>query len=79
MVRGIALRRLELSPRLARDCNLATAGYDYFIHMRDAGHPARGLIESVEPEIGRRRNAELRQAAIFGISLDNWLSIQQER
>jgi hypothetical protein len=53
-------------------------GFDYFIHMRDASHPERRFIEWVDPQIGRQRNAELCQAHAFGISLDDWLSIEHE-
>jgi hypothetical protein len=31
-----------------------------------------------DPEIGRQRNAELCQAHAFGVSLGEWLSIEQE-
>jgi hypothetical protein len=47
--------------------------------MRDASHPERDFIEWVDPQIGRLRDAELCQAQTFGISLDDWLSIEQER
>jgi hypothetical protein len=46
--------------------------------MRDASHPEREFIEWVDPEIGKQRNAELCQARAFGVSLDEWLSIEQE-
>jgi hypothetical protein len=72
------LYRLPLPPRLARDRKTSYGGFDYFIHMRDASHPEREFIEWVDPRIGRQRNAELCQAHAFGISLDEWLSIEQE-
>ncbi|OKH75824.1 hypothetical protein EB72_08395 [Mycobacterium sp. SWH-M1] len=77
-VRGTALYRLELPPRLARDRKPDHGRYDYFIHMRDASHPEREFIEWVDPDIGKQRHAELCQAHAFGISLDEWLSIEQE-
>ncbi|MDH6242692.1 hypothetical protein [Mycobacterium sp. OTB74] len=77
-VRGTALYRLELPPRLARDRKPGHGGYDYFIHMRDASRPEREFVEWVDPEIGKQRHAELCQAWAFGISLDEWLSIEQE-
>jgi hypothetical protein len=75
---GTKLYRLELPQRLARDRRTGYGRYDYFIHMRDASHPERQFIEWVDPEIGRLRNAELCQARAFGISLGDWLSIEQE-
>lgn len=77
-VRGTRLYRLELPPVLARDRKKNYGGYDYFIHMRDASHPEREFVEWVDPQIGRQRDAELCQAHAFGISLDEWLSIEQE-
>jgi hypothetical protein len=77
-VRGTALYRLPLRPRIARDRKPNYGGLDYFIHMRDASHPEREFIEWVDPEIGKQRNAELCQAHAFGISLEDWLSIEQE-
>jgi hypothetical protein len=77
-VRGTVLYRLALPPRIARDRKPDYGGFDYFIHMRDASHPEREFIEWVDPQIGRQRNAELCQANAFGISLDDWLSIEQE-
>jgi hypothetical protein len=77
-VRGTALYRLPLPPRIARDRKPNYGRFDYFIHMRDASHPEREFIEWVDPEIGKQRNAELCQAHAFGVSLDDWLSIQQE-
>lgn len=77
-VRGTALYRLELPPRLARDRKPGYGGFDYFIHMRDASHPEREFIEWVDPDIGKHRQAELCQAYAFGISLDEWLSIEQQ-
>ncbi|CAN5667852.1 hypothetical protein BH09ACT8_BH09ACT8_15600 [soil metagenome] len=76
--RGTTLYRLELPLRLARDRKPGYGRYDYFIHMRDASHPEREFIEWVDPEIGRQRQAELCQAWAFGISLDEWLAIEQE-
>lgn len=77
-VRGTRLYRLELPPRIARDRKKNYGGYDYFIHMRDASHPEREFIEWVDPRIGCQRDAELCQAHAFGISLDEWLSIEHE-
>mgnify|MGYP000879975485 len=77
-IRGTSLYRLELPPRLARDRKAGHGGYDYFIHMRDASHPEREFVEWVDPDIGKQRHAELCQAHAFGISLDEWLSIEQE-
>jgi hypothetical protein len=77
-VKGARLYRLYLPGRIARDRKPGYGKYDYFIHMRDASHPEREFIEWVDPEIGRLRNAELCQAHAFGISLDDWLAIEQE-
>jgi hypothetical protein len=76
--RGTVLYRLPLPPRIARDRKQGYGGYDYFMHMRDASHPERQFVEWVDPHIARQRNAELCQAHAFGISLDDWLSIEQE-
>jgi hypothetical protein len=77
-VKGTSLYRLPLPPRIASDRAPGYGRYDYFIYMRDASHPEREFIEWVDPKIGRRRNAELCQAHAFGISLDEWLTIEQE-
>lgn len=77
-VRGTSLYRLTLPPRLARDRKQGYGKYDYFIHMRDASHSEREFIEWVDPQIAQLRDAELCQAYAFGISLDDWLSIEQE-
>jgi hypothetical protein len=77
-VRGTALYRLPLPPRIARDRKRDYGEFDYFIHMRDASHREREFIEWVDPRIGRQRNAEMCQAHAFGISLDDWLSVEQE-
>lgn len=77
-IRGTALYRLPLPPRIARDRKQDYGGFDYFIHMRDASHPEREFIEWVDPQVGCQRDAELCQAHAFGISLDDWLSIEQE-
>ncbi|WP_100485546.1 hypothetical protein [Mycobacteroides abscessus] len=77
-VKGTALYQLALPPRLARDRTPGYGDYDYFIHMRDASHPEREFIEWVDPEIGRQCNAELCQAQAFGISLGDWLAVEQE-
>jgi hypothetical protein len=76
--RGTPLYRLALPPRSARDRKRGYRDYDYFIHMRDASHPERQFVEWVDPQLGRQRDAELCQAHAFGISLDDWLSIDQE-
>lgn len=77
-VRGTRLYRLPLPWRLRVDRIAGYGGYDYFIHMRDASHPEREFVEWVEPSIGAQRNAELCQAHAFGITLAEWLSIEQE-
>ncbi|WP_255788283.1 hypothetical protein [Mycobacteroides abscessus] len=77
-VKGTALYQLALPPRLARDRPPGYGGYDYFIHMHDASHPEREFIEWVDPEIGRLCNAELCQAHAFGISLGDWLAVEQQ-
>lgn len=76
--RGTRLYRLPLPWRIRADRVAGYGGYDYFIHMRDASHPEREFVEWVEPVIGRQRNAELCQAHAFGITLAEWLSIEQE-
>ncbi|EHB48681.1 hypothetical protein MycrhDRAFT_5522 [Mycolicibacterium rhodesiae JS60] len=76
--KGTMLYRLPLPQRIARDRVRGYGGYDYFIHMRDASHPEREFIEWVDPKIGLQRNAELCQANAFGITLEEWLSIEQE-
>jgi hypothetical protein len=77
-VRGTRLYRLALPFRIRSDRVAGYGAHDYFIHMRDASHPEREFIEWVAPEIGRQRNAELCQANAFGITLAEWLSIEQE-
>ncbi|RRR45075.1 hypothetical protein EHH44_10340 [Mycolicibacter terrae] len=77
-VRGTSLYRLELPPRMARDRKRGYGKYDYFIHMRDASHPEREFVEWVDPQVAQLRDAELCQAHAFGISLDDWLSIEHE-
>ncbi len=76
--KGTALYRLFLPAGLARDRVRGYGDYDYFIHMRDASHPEREFIEWVDPKIGVLGNAELCQARAFGITLEEWLSIEQE-
>ena len=77
-VKGTSLYRLPLPQRLAADRASDYGHFDYFIHMRDASHPEREFIEWVDPRFGEQRNAELCQARAFGISLEEWLSIEQE-
>jgi hypothetical protein len=77
-VRGTRLYRLPLPFRLREDRVAGYGDYDYFIHMRDASHPEREFVEWVEPAVGRLRNAELCQAHAFGISLAEWLAVEQE-
>lgn len=77
-VKGTALYQLALRPRLARDRKPGYGDYDYFIHMHDASYPEREFIEWVDSEIGRQCNAELCQARAFGISLGDWLAVEQE-
>jgi hypothetical protein len=77
-VKGTSLYRLPLPRRIALDRPRGHGHYDYFIHMRDASHPEREFIEWVDPKIGQRRDAELCQAHAFGITLEEWLSIDQE-
>ncbi|MCF6391129.1 hypothetical protein L2K20_29590 [Mycobacterium sp. MBM] len=75
--RGTSLFRLPL-PRELRGARPAGYGdFDYFIHMRDASHPEREFIEWVDPRIGVQCDAELCQAHAFGISKQEWLSIEQ--
>ena len=76
--RGTRLYRLELPFRIRSDRVAGYGAFDYFIHMRDASHPEREFIEWVDPQIGRQRNAELCQATAFGITLTEWLAIEQE-
>jgi hypothetical protein len=76
--KGTSLYRLPLHPRIADDREQNYGRFDYFIHMRDASHPEREFIEWVDPKVGVQRNAELCQAHAFGISLDQWLAIEQE-
>lgn len=61
-------------PRVAGRGN----NWSYFIYMRDASHAEREFIEWVDPEVGQQGNAELCQAVAFGITLEEWLSIEQE-
>lgn len=76
--KGTALYSLRLPLRIARDRVRGYGGFDYFIHMRDASHPEREFIEWVDPKIGALGDAELCQAHAFGITLEQWLSIEQE-
>ena len=50
--------------------------YDYFIFMRDASHPEREFIYWVDPRVGARGDVELCQAHAFGITLQEWLSVE---
>jgi hypothetical protein len=77
-VKGTTLYRLFLPRRIAGDRVRGYGRYDYFIHMRDASHPEREFIEWVDPAIAAQGNAELCQAHAFGITLDQWLSIEQQ-
>lgn len=77
-VRGTRLYRLPLPFRLRADRLAGYGQFDYFIHMRDASHPEREFVEWVDPKVGRQRNAELCQANAFGITLAEWLSIEEE-
>lgn len=75
-VKGTKLYRvpnLRLNDAGPRDDN-----WNYFIHMLDASHPEREFIEWVDPEVGRQGNAELCQAVAFGITLAEWLAVEQE-
>jgi hypothetical protein len=74
--KGTSLYRLPLPLRMIED--RVQGNFDYFIHMRDASYPEREFIEWVDPRVGRQRNAELCQAHAFGISLEQWLAIEQE-
>lgn len=75
--RGTSLFRLPL-PRQLRGARPGGYGdFDYFIHMRDASHPEREFIEWVDPRVGVQCDAELCQAHAFGISKQEWLSIEQ--
>lgn len=76
--KGTLLYRLRLPLSIARDRPRGYGEFDYFIHMRDASHPEREFIEWVDPAVGAQGNAELCQAHAFGISLHDWLSIEQE-
>jgi hypothetical protein len=75
--RGTSLFRLWLPDPIARDRPRGYGDCDYFIHMRDASHPEREFIEWVDPDVGIHGDAELCQAHAFGISLQEWLSIEQ--
>lgn len=77
-VKGTTLYSLHLPDSIARDRVRGYGHFDYFIHMRDASHPEREFIEWVDPKIAARRDAELCQARAFGISVSDWLSIDQE-
>lgn len=80
-VKGTHLYRLrEFQMRGHGQPRVAGRGdnWSYFIFMRDASHPEREFIEWVDPEIGAQGNAELCQAVAFGITLEEWLSIEQE-
>lgn len=77
-VRGTRLYRLPLPFRIRADRVQGYGAFDYFIHMRDASHPEREFVEWVSPDVGRRRNAELCQAHAFGITLEQWLSVDLE-
>ncbi len=76
-VKGTRLYRLPLPFRIRSDRVSGYGAHDYFIHMRDASHPNE-FIEWVDPQIGRQRDAELCQATAVGITLAEWLSIEQE-
>lgn len=76
-VRGTSLFELYLPPPIARDRPAGYGSFDYFIHMRDASHPEREFIEWVDPQVGVQGDAELCQARAFGISLREWLSIEE--
>lgn len=77
-VRGTRLYRLPLPWRIRRDRVPGYGAFDYFIHMRDASHPEREFVEWVDPAIGRHHDAELCQAHAFGITLEQWLSVEVE-
>ena len=74
--KGTSLYRLPLPLRMIED--RVQGNFDYFIHMRDASYPEREFVEWVDPRVGSQRNADLCQAHAFGISLEQWLAIEQE-
>ncbi len=76
--KGTRLYRLPLPDRIARDRPAGYGDFDYCIHMRDASHPEREFLEWVDPEVGRRGDAELCQAHAFGITREQWMSITEE-
>lgn len=76
--RGTTLYRIRLPTRIAEDRPRGHGLFDYFIHMRDASHPEREFVEWVDPAVGRVGDAEFCQAHAFRITLDEWLSIEQE-
>ncbi len=49
---------------------------DHVLLIQDIAE--REFIEWVDPEIGRLCNAELCQARAFGISLGDWLAVEQQ-
>lgn len=50
------------------------------VYMRALFPPSQVIQSSngVDPQIGRKRDAELCRAHAFGVSLDEWLSIELE-
>jgi hypothetical protein len=76
--KGTSLYRLPLPAPIVADRGEGYGEFDYFIHMRDASHPEREFIEWVDPKVGIQRDAELCQAHAFGISLEEWLAVEQE-
>lgn len=76
--KGTTLYRILLPARMVEDRPRGYGMFDYFIHMRDASHPEREFVEWVDPAIALEGDAELCQAHAFGITLDEWLSIEQE-
>jgi len=76
--RGTTLYRIRLPVRIADDRPDGHGPFDYFIHMRDASHPEREFVEWVDPAVAEIGDAELCQAHAFGITLHEWLSIEQE-
>jgi hypothetical protein len=76
--KGTALYALRLPDSIARDRVRGYGDVDYFIHMRDASHPEREFVEWVDPRIAASRNAELCQAHAFGITLSQWIAVEQE-
>ncbi|MFN8033507.1 MAG: hypothetical protein U0Q47_09435 [Mycobacterium sp.] len=76
--KGTRLYRLRLPTAIARDRVRGYGMYDYFIHMRDASHPEREFIEWVDPKVGVLGDAERCQAHAFGITIDEWMSIEYE-